>query len=48
MVENLKNLELQIDHDFEQIEAPNHRAFVAHEVWIISKNFEEFWSSFEG
>ena len=39
--------EFQIDLVFEQIEAPNHRDFVAHEVSIICKNFEAFWSSFE-
>ena len=40
--------ELQIDLIFEQIEAPNHKVFVAHEVRIISGNFEKFWTSFEG
>jgi len=44
----MKKLELQIEGFFEPIGFPNHGAFVAHEVRIISGNFEPFWSSFEG
>ena len=47
MAESFARFKLQIDLVFEQIEAPNHRDFVAHEVRIIFKNFEEFWNSFE-
>ena len=48
MTEFLNKLELQIDPLFEPIGLPNHRAFITHEIRIISGKFELFWSSFEG
>ena len=48
MAEGFARFEIQIDFVFEQIETPNNKAFVSHEVRITSENFEKFWSSFEG